>query len=468
MAYTPQMNEDEFAEMQKLSEGWEAEVKGQLVSTRQPSTAITEEYATADPIYQQKTAALPKTFSHYRTVRGDGRCGWRAIGFAFLEKLILNNDATKLIEQEARLRSLSNVINSAGYAPMVYEDFADVLFDFMRALGDAVRAGNAESALLEGFNKDDIESAVITHLRTLTAAWMKTHPEEYVNYTPDLSIDRYVDESVLPYRAEIDHVGLSALNDVLLAPAGIGLEVLYLDLTPGPEVNLHNFTRSDQLGYTDTCVRLLYRPGHYDILYKIEDIPAPPVSTYLQISSHTYNEPVFDLPVADFMTMVPGMSMTNRQHGWISSNSYGGVCDFFPAPTPAQPCATAISTPASSASASTMIPQHSSYASHQTVLSLPPNHLPAQELTIRPATHSMLQAGLPQIGASGGPFRPSHWELEPDIARATSQMPLQTSIFRNSHFNTAHFLNPDFQPEEWSPEAEYVTTSVKAKHKLSN
>lgn len=96
--------------------------------------------------------------------------------------------------------------------------------------------------------------------QTLTAAWMKTHPEEYIAYTPDLSIDRYVNEQVLPYGAEIDHVGLSALNDVLLAGAGIGLEVLYLDLTPGPEVNLHSFTRADQFDYTESCVRLLYRP----------------------------------------------------------------------------------------------------------------------------------------------------------------------------------------------------------------
>lgn len=89
---------------------------------------------------------------------------------------------------------------------------------------------------------------------------MKTRPEEYVNYTPDLSVERYVDDSILPYGSEIDHVGLSALNDVLLAPASIGLEVLYLDLTPGPEVNLHNFSRADQHSFTASCIRLLYRP----------------------------------------------------------------------------------------------------------------------------------------------------------------------------------------------------------------
>lgn len=173
--------------------------------------------------------------------------------------------------------------------------------------------------------------------------------------------------------------------------------------------------------------------GHYDVLYKPEDMPpppAPPVATYLQLSSHTYNDPVFEVPVADFMTMVPGMSMTNRQHGWLSSNSYGGLCDFLPTPTPAQPCASTISTPAPSTAVSTMLPQQSSFAPRQTALVLPPNHLPTQELPIRSAAHSMMQPTFPQMGGSDGPFRPSHYTLDPDIARATSQMPLQTNIFR--------------------------------------
>lgn len=41
---------------------------------------------------------------------------------------------------------------------------------------------------------------------------------------------------------------------------------------------------------------------------------------------------------------------------------------------------------------------------------------------------------------------------------------------RSSHFNTAHFLNPEFQPEQWDPDDEYavVASSTKApRHKNS-
>jgi hypothetical protein len=44
----------------------------------------------------------------------------------------------------------------------------------------------------------------------------------------------------------------------------------------------------------------------------------------------------------------------------------------------------------------------------------------------------------------------------------TNQLKL---TWTSSHFNTAHFRNPDFQPEEWTPCAEYGTSkSGRQKH----
>lgn len=65
---------------------------------------------------------------------------------------------------------------------------------------------------------------------------------------------------ILPVGAEIEHVGLSALKDVLLAPAGIFLEVLYLDRSEGSEVTMHRFDPVNNGGFTVGNVRLLYRP----------------------------------------------------------------------------------------------------------------------------------------------------------------------------------------------------------------
>jgi ubiquitin thioesterase protein OTUB1 len=73
----------------------------------------------------------------------------------------------------------------------------------------------------------------------------------------------------------------------------------------------------------------------------------------------------------------------------------------------------------------------------------------------------------------GGPFRPSVWEYETNIAPSAPHPSLcQTAIFRkyvfqlieaihdtnllrSSHYNIAHFNNPDFEPEQWQPGNDY-------------
>jgi len=87
---------------------------------------------------------------------------------------------------------------------------------------------------------------------------MKTHPENYIGYMIGQTVDQYCDVHIMPMGAEIDHLGLSALKDVLLGPASIALEVMYLDRSEGNEVNFHRFDPIN--GYTAATVRLLYRP----------------------------------------------------------------------------------------------------------------------------------------------------------------------------------------------------------------
>ncbi|KAI7081307.1 hypothetical protein KC352_g41351, partial [Hortaea werneckii] len=202
MAY--QQSDDELAELQKLSEGFEPEV-----------------------------TALPQKYSHYRTIRGDGRCGWRAIAYGYFETLIHLGDSNKFLEEEARLRSLSNVLNEAGYDALLYEDFADAMFDTLRKVHNALQTGDAETILHEDFNDEALQNYIITYLRTLTSAWMKTKQSEYSPWLLGQTVSQYCDASVMPIGAEIDNVSLSALKDVFLSKAGIALEVLYLDRTEG-------------------------------------------------------------------------------------------------------------------------------------------------------------------------------------------------------------------------------------------
>lgn len=76
-------------------------------------------------------------------------------------------------------------------------------------------------------------------------------------------VKEYCNMAVEPTSSEIDEVSIRALFDLLLKPAGIGLEVSHLDRTPGQEVNTHSYIPSGANGHPlldFPVVRLLYRP----------------------------------------------------------------------------------------------------------------------------------------------------------------------------------------------------------------
>ena len=93
---------------------------------------------------------------------------------------------------------------------------------------------------------------------------MKTRPQEYVPWLPDQTVEEYCKTSVDSIASEIDHVGLMALKDVFLAPAGITIEIHYLDRSAGSEVNIHRFSPGQYIEVG--IIHLLYRPCVSSIL----------------------------------------------------------------------------------------------------------------------------------------------------------------------------------------------------------
>lgn len=96
----------------------------------------------------------------------------------------------------------------------------------------------------------------------MASAWIQTHPDEFQPYVNE-DIGEYCQRSIETSVCEIEHVGMSALVDVLVKPAGIAVEILYLDRTPGDKVNTYRFDPVDENGKRladPPTSRLLYRP----------------------------------------------------------------------------------------------------------------------------------------------------------------------------------------------------------------
>lgn len=79
------------------------------------------------------------------------------------------------------------------------------------------------------------------------------------SYEPflEMSMLEYRQQRIDPANQEIDQIGLQALTDGVLAPAGMAVDVSYLDRSIGDEVTPHHFVPG-AAGWP--TIRLLYRP----------------------------------------------------------------------------------------------------------------------------------------------------------------------------------------------------------------
>jgi hypothetical protein len=54
---------------------------------------------------------------------------------------------------------------------------------------------------------------------------MKTNPHQYQDFLPGTTVEQYCVEKIDPYRVEIEHIGLQAVLDAIINPAGINVYV---------------------------------------------------------------------------------------------------------------------------------------------------------------------------------------------------------------------------------------------------
>jgi ubiquitin thioesterase protein OTUB1 len=179
--------------------------------------------------------------------------------------------------------------------------------------------------------------------------------------------------------------------------------------------------------------------GHYDILYKTEEVPSSiPQPSDVRIFYANYDEfvPQEASVPDDVMTMIPGLCGGGLGQRWPPL-SY----DFSssPAPqaqvTPVQPFPSA-SMSAPSVTSSFVTPIHTGQTSqynppriHSIQLEQPPITLPIHPPPPPPPPVSIERA-TPLAVERGGPFRPSMYELEPGFGFSNQAQPFQTSIFR--------------------------------------
>jgi len=183
--------------------------------------------------------------------------------FGYLEHLIKTRNKVQL---QALLKlmegSLEELVLVGGYPQMTIEDF----YETTREEVEQAASGDLPvEELLQHFRDYSTTNAIVMFLRLITATSLKKHADHFTPFLDNgLNISQFCRSEVEPMAREADHCQIEALSRGM----GVAVGIEYLDLSSGTSCKWHLFSTSDSDPSSNPPpFTLLYRPGHYDLLY---------------------------------------------------------------------------------------------------------------------------------------------------------------------------------------------------------
>ncbi|KEG12775.1 otubain [Trypanosoma grayi] len=196
-------------------------------------------------------------YSGIRYVRRDGNCFFRCAVFALLERTLGNEElAAGLQKRATALRE--KLIEDYG---VFVEDFCEVALDVIQQI---VSGKCTTSTALHALATREDSEYMLYFYRYAVSNYIRTHRDDFLPFVMGLnydSVDAFCRAEVDAVASESDHVQVVAFAKCFQ----LHIVVEYLDGSEGTRTTQHTFSGGD-----DACaaVTLLYRPGHYDLLYK--------------------------------------------------------------------------------------------------------------------------------------------------------------------------------------------------------
>ena len=206
-----------------------------------------------------KISELSGIFPYFRKIRPDGNCFYRALLWGSIESAIRTKH---LVDFRYQLKSVSRTCIDQGYDSFAIEEFHDLLEENIELLSTQPTVDLALQQMDATFAKDEsIDGYSVAFLRCVCGAALKKWQEEYIAFLPEpyTSMESFCRNEVDPMNKDADEVHLVAISRIL----GLKLSVAYVDGSEGRSAKIHEFGDPT----SPIHVSLLYRPGHYDLIY---------------------------------------------------------------------------------------------------------------------------------------------------------------------------------------------------------
>ncbi|GAA0139454.1 hypothetical protein Leryth_004553 [Lithospermum erythrorhizon] len=272
------VKDDDIMQQQSAIHAEEA-VKILFVGDKEPLSSLADEYKKGSPIMLEKIKVLTERYAAIRRSRGDGNCFFRSFMFAYLEHILESQDRTEVNRVTACVDECSKTLQNLGHAEFTYEDFFSIFLEQLESVLQGSKTSITSDELLERCRDQSISDYVVMFFRFVTSGEIRKRSEFFEPFILGLSnatVEQFCKSSVEPMGEESDHVHITALSDTL----GVPIRVVYLDRSSCEDgsvnVNHHDFVPGSSTPTEVTAaaseavnpfITLLYRPGHYDILY---------------------------------------------------------------------------------------------------------------------------------------------------------------------------------------------------------
>ncbi|KAK7327992.1 hypothetical protein VNO77_22086 [Canavalia gladiata] len=269
--------DDDIMQQQFSIQAEEAK-KVPFVGDKEPLCSLTAEYKSGSPILLEKIKVLDEQYAAIRRTRGDGNCFFRSFMFSYLEHILECQDQAEVDRIKANVEKSRKALQTLGYADLTFEDFFALFLEQLECVIQGKETSISHEELVLRSRDQSISDYVVMFFRFVTSAEIQKRTEFFEPFILGLTnttVEQFCKSSVEPMGEESDHVHITALSDAL----GIPIRAVYLDRsscdTGGVSVNHHDFmpvagdlpNASCSSDKSIPFITLLYRPGHYDILY---------------------------------------------------------------------------------------------------------------------------------------------------------------------------------------------------------
>ena len=269
--------DDDIMQQQYTIQAEEAK-KVPFVGDKEPLSSLAAEYKLGSPILLEKIKVLDEQYAAIRRTRGDGNCFFRSFMFSYLEHIMECQDQAEIDRIQANVEKSRKALQTLGYADLTFEDFFALFLEQLESVIQGKETSISHEELVLRSRDQSVSDYVVMFFRFVTSAAIQKRTEFFEPFILGLTnttVEQFCKSSVEPMGEESDHVHITALSDAL----GIPVRVVYLDRsssdTGGVSVNHHDFMPVAGDLPNASCsseknipfITLLYRPGHYDILY---------------------------------------------------------------------------------------------------------------------------------------------------------------------------------------------------------